>query len=324
MKTIRKPKNFINSLVLGNKAVLIVIVLAVAMALASPAFLTSRNVLNVLRQVCVNTVLACGFALVLGTGSIDLSVGGVVGITGIVMAKVMVDGMPIIAAIAIGIVVGVLIGVVNATLITVFNLTPFIATLGMMSILRGACYLVTKQKPITNIPESFSWIGQGYIGPIPFPVYLMVVVVIIVWVIANRTKFGRYLLAMGGNIDAARVSGINVVMVRYGVYMTMGVCATLASVVMCARASSAQPTGGLNMEMDAIAAAVIGGTSMSGGKVNVIGAFFGALIVGIVNNGLNLLGVDSSWQIVTRGTLILIAVILDSLSTMILAKVNRK
>jgi ribose transport system permease protein len=315
-------KSYWNSFIFSNKAVFIVIVLAIAMSMLSPVFMTSRNILNVLRQVCVNTILACGFVLVLGNGGIDLSVGSVVGLTGIFMAKMMVAGVPVGIAILVGVTIGICVGMVNATFITVFSLPPFIVTLGMMSILRGTCYLVTRQKPVTGIPRMFSWIGQGYIGPIPFPIFIMLAVVIIIWIIANRTKFGRYLLAMGGNLEATRVSGINIVAIRYGVYATMGICATIASVVMCARASSAQPTGGLNMEMEAIAAGVIGGTSMMGGSVNVVGAFFGALIVGIVNNSLNLLGVDASWQVVAKGALILIAVILDSISAVILRKMN--
>ena len=143
----------------------------------------------------------------------------------------------------------------------------------------------------------------------------MLGVVALVWLIVNRTRFGRYMLAMGGNIEAARVSGINVTAMQFGVYASMGVCAAIAAVILTARASSAQPTGGLNMEMDAIAAVVMGGTSMAGGSVNVVGAFFGCLVVGIVNNSLNLLGVDSNWQTVAKGALILIAVILDSVST---------
>jgi ribose transport system permease protein len=238
------------------------------------------------------------------------------------MAQMMVNGIPMGVAIISGILIGAFIGIINASIITVFNLPPFLVTMAMMSILRGTCYLVTKQKPVTGVPRSFSWIGQGYLLKIPFPIYIMLIVIILIWIIANRTKLGRYLLAMGGNLEATRVSGINVVAVRYGVYAITGICGAIASVVMCARASSAQPTGGLNMEMEAIAAAVIGGTSMMGGNANIVGAFFGALIVGMVNNGLNLLGVDSSWQVVAKGALILIAVVLDSISTMILRKVN--
>lgn len=315
-------KSVWNSFVLTNKAIFIVIVLVVVMSMLSPVFLTSRNILNVLRQVCVNTILACGFVLILGSGNIDLSVGSTVGFTGVCMAKLMTSGVPVPLSIMIGIAIGITIGLINNTILTLWALPPFIVTLGMMSILRGSTYLVTQQRPVINLPDSFTWIGQGYIGPIPFPIFIMLAVVIIAWVIANRTKFGRYLLAIGGNLEATRVSGINVIFVRYGVFATMGICSTIASIIMCARAASAQPAGGLNMEMDALAAGVIGGTSMAGGNANIIGAFFGALIVGIVNNSLNLMGVDSSWQIIAKGALILIAVILDHMSAIMINKMN--
>jgi ribose/xylose/arabinose/galactoside ABC-type transport system permease subunit len=318
----RNLRNQVNSLLFTNKAIFIVIVLVVAMSLLSPVFLTSRNILNVLRQVCVNTMLACGFVLILGCGCIDLSVGSTVGFTGVCMAKMMVSGVPVPLAIVLGLTIGACIGTVNNTILTLWKLPPFIVTLGMMSILRGSTYIVSKQQPVINLPESFVWIGQGYIGAIPFPIFIMLAVVVTTWIIANRTKFGRYLLAIGGNFEASRVSGINVIAVRYGVFITMGICSTIASIVMCGRAASAQPSGGLNMEMDALAAGVIGGTSMSGGTANIIGAFFGALIVGIVNNSLNLMGVDSSWQVIAKGSLILIAVILDCMSTVMLSKLN--
>ena len=315
-------QNIFNTVIISNKAILMIIMLIIALSILSPYFFTSRNLLNVLRQVCVNAILACGFALVLGNGGIDLSIGATAGLTGIFMAQLMVASVPIGVAIFVGIVVGAIIGISNASIITLFKLPPFLVTMAMMSILRGTCYLVTRQQPVTGLPQSFTWIGQGYLFYIPFPIYIMLMVIITTWIIANRTKLGRYLLAMGGNLEAARVSGVNIVAVRYGVYVITGICGAIASVVMCARAASAQPTGGLNMGLDAVAAAVIGGTSMAGGTANIIGAFFGALIVGLVNNGLNLLGIDSSWQIVAKGALILIAVILDSVSTMVLSKVN--
>jgi ribose transport system permease protein len=315
-------KSVWNSFILTNKAVFIVIILVVVMSMLSPVFLTSRNILNVLRQVCVNTILACGFVLILGSGNIDLSVGSTVGFTGVCMAKLMTSGVPVPLSILLGICIGIIIGLINNTILTLWTLPPFIVTLGMMSILRGSTYLVTQQRPVINLPESFTWIGQGYVGPIPFPIFIMLMVVVIAWIIANRTKFGRYLLAIGGNLEATRVSGINVVLVRYGVFATMGICSTIASIIMCARAASAQPAGGLNMEMDALAAGVIGGTSMAGGNANIIGAFFGALIVGIVNNSLNLMGVDSSWQVIAKGALILIAVILDHMSAIMINKMN--
>lgn len=319
----KNSRSFVRSFLLGNKALLIVIVLGVLLSCVTPVFLTSRNLLNVLRQVCSSTILALGFTLVLGTGNIDLSVGSQIGIIGIIMVKLMKAAVPVPLAILIGAAFGACIGFVNAGIILTFKLPAFIVTLAMQQILRGSDYLISGMLPQTGVPESFVFLGQGYLLGIPFPVYIMIAMVIIIWLLVNRFKYGRYMLALGGNAEAARVSGINTRKVLFQTYIYMGLCATVASVVLTARAASAQPTSGLNMEMDAIAAVVVGGTSMSGGVVNVPGAFFGSLIVGMVNNGLNLIGVDSNWQIISKGLLILFAVLLDSISTMAYSRMDR-
>lgn len=320
----KRANTILNSFLMSNKAIVIVILLSVVMSIISPNFLTSRNLMNVLRQVCVSTITAVGFCMILGSNHIDLSLGSTVAMTGVIMGLLMRAGCPIILAIFVGLVVGAAIGAINATIITVFKLPPFIVTMAMQQVLRGATYLITGMLPVTDLPAGFVWFGQGYIGGVPVPVYIMLIMVAAVWVIVNRTKFGRYLLAIGGNADAAYVSGINVNRVRLGVFVANSMCAVVASVVLTARSASAQPSAGLTMEMDAIAASVIGGTSMNGGSVNVVGAFFGALIVGIVNNGLNLLGIDSNWQTVSKGLLILVAVILDQVSRMMYeAKQNK-
>lgn len=294
------------------------------MGFLSPVFFTVNNIMNVLRQVCVATIVACGFSMILGLGDIDLSVGSTMGLTGIVMAMLMVRGVPVVLAILAGVVLGVLIGVVNAFFITRFGLVAFIVTMATQQVIRGSCYLITGMLPITNLPESFVVIGQGYVGAIPIPVFIMILMVAVSWILINRTKFGRYLLAMGGNPQAALVSGINIVKVRYQAFMLSGAIASIAGLMLTSRAASAQPSAGLNMEMDAIAASVIGGTAMNGGKVNMIGAFFGALLVGVVNNGLNLMGVDSNWQTVSKGILIIIAVVLDVSTTWILEGRKKK
>lgn len=317
-------KEAIKSALLKNKALFIVILLAVIMGFLSPVFFTVNNIMNVLRQVCVATIVACGFSMILGLGDIDLSVGSTMGLTGIVMAMLMVRGVPVVLAILAGVVLGVLIGVVNAFFITRFGLVAFIVTMATQQVIRGSCYLITGMLPITNLPESFVVIGQGYVGAIPIPVFIMILMVAVSWILINRTKFGRYLLAMGGNPQAALVSGINIVKVRYQAFMLSGAIASIAGLMLTSRAASAQPSAGLNMEMDAIAASVIGGTAMNGGKVNMIGAFFGALLVGVVNNGLNLMGVDSNWQTVSKGILIIIAVVLDVSTTWILEGRKKK
>ena len=311
-----------NSIILGHKAIVLIIIFVVVLSILSPVFLTQRNLLNVLRQVCVNAILACGFVLILGNGGVDLSCGSIIGITGVSMALMMRAGMPFYYAIPLAMLIGGVAGSANGALIVFFKLPPFIITLGMQQVLRGATYLLTKHQPITGLPAEFVWIGQGHIGVIPFPIFVMLAVVIIMWIIINRTKFGRYVLAVGGNTEAARVSGINVGLVRIGAYMTIGMVAAIAAAVMCARAASAQPAGGFGMEMEAIAAGVIGGSRMVGGNANIVGAFLGAVIVGLLNNGLNLLGIDASWQIIAKGLLILFAMTLDSTSTMILGKLK--
>ena len=264
----------------------------------------------------VTTVeLSIGFTVVLSSGHMDLSVGTLLGLCGMVLAKMIKEaGIPLPIAIILTLLLGTACGALNAATITIFRVVPFVATLATQSIFKGANYLISNLVPVAGLPDELVFIGQGYLLGIPVPIYIMLLVIILVWIMMNRTKFGRYVLAMGGNAEAARVSGINVDKMRYGVYMVGGFCTGIAAVVMTARTASAQVSAGQNMEMDAIAAVVIGGTAMSGGNANVWGTMFGCLIVGIVNNGLNLLGVDSNWQVIAKGVLILFAVIIDTLS----------
>ena len=305
----------LRSLLRGNKAFLIVVGLCIILSIASPVFLRTSNLLNIVRQVCVSTLLSIGFTVVLSSGHMDLSVGTLLGLCGMVLAKMIKEaGIPLPIAIILTLLLGTACGALNAATITIFRVVPFVATLATQSIFKGANYLISNLVPVAGLPDELVLIGQGYLLGIPVPIYIMLLVIILVWIMMNRTKFGRYVLAMGGNAEAARVSGINVDKMRYGVYMVGGFCTGIAAVVMTARTASAQVSAGQNMEMDAIAAVVIGGTAMSGGNANVWGTMFGCLIVGIVNNGLNLLGVDSNWQVIAKGVLILFAVIIDTLS----------
>jgi ribose/xylose/arabinose/galactoside ABC-type transport system permease subunit len=317
--------NFFNALLLGSKAFIIVLVLGVALSIVSPIFLTSTNLFNVLRQVCTSTIVAFGFTFILALGEIDLSVGSVVGFVGMVMGKLMVDyGVSVPLAILAGLLMGAVFGVLNSTLITVFDLPAFIATLATSSLFRGGLYIITNMVPVTKIPNSFLSIGQGYVGIVPIPVLILLVVGFITYMTGNYTTFGRYVIAVGGNREAARVSGINIKLVRMGVFVISGMCAALGSVILTARAASAQIGAGLNMEMDVIAAVVIGGTALTGGNMNIIGTFFGCLVVGMVTNGLNLLGVNSNFQIIAKGLLILFALILDRTTTRFYANLSRK
>lgn len=305
----------LRSLLRGNKAFLIVVGLCIILSIASPVFLRTSNLLNIVRQVCVSTLLSIGFTVVLSSGHMDLSVGTLLGLCGMVLAKMIKEaGIPLPIAIILTLLLGTACGALNAATITIFRVVPFVATLATQSIFKGANYLISNLVPVAGLPDELVFIGQGYLLGVPVPIYIMLLVIILVWIMMNRTKFGRYVLAMGGNAEAARVSGINVDKMRYGVYMVGGFCTGIAAVVMTARTASAQVSAGQNMEMDAIAAVVIGGTAMSGGNANVWGTMFGCLIVGIVNNGLNLLGVDSNWQVIAKGVLILFAVIIDTLS----------
>lgn len=305
----------LRSILMGNKAVFILIIMGVCLSFMSPYFLTQTNLLNVLRQVCVSTLLSIGFTVVLASGHMDLSVGSLLGLNGMILAKLIMEAeLSVPLSIAITLAGSVILASCNAALITYFQLPPFIVTMATQYVFKGTNYLISKLVPISGLPKALTQIGQGYLLGIPVQVYIMLAVVIIMWIVIDTTKFGRYVLACGGNADAARMCGINVNAMRYYVYMCGGLCTGLAAVVATARAASAQVGAGQGMEMDAIAAVVIGGTSMKGGNANVPGTLFGCLIVGVVNNGLNLLNIDSNWQVVAKGLLILIAVIIDVVS----------
>jgi ribose/xylose/arabinose/galactoside ABC-type transport system permease subunit len=311
----KTPKLFVRNILLGNKAFFILLIMACCLSIMSPYFLTKVNLLNVLRQVCVSTLLSIGFTMVLASGHMDLSVGSLLGLCGMVLAKLIMEAhVPVWLAILMMRFFAVFCGAINAAIITVFKVPPFIVTMATQYVFRGANYLISKLIPIAGLPDSLTTIGQGYWFGIPIPVYIMFAVVVIMWIVLDNTKFGRYVLAMGGNLEAAKMCGINTDIMRFSVYMCGGFCTGLAAIVATARAASAQVGAGTGMEMDAIAAVVIGGTSMKGGNANVTGTLFGCLIVGLVNNGLNLLNVDSNWQVVAKGLLILLAVIIDVLS----------
>lgn len=311
-----RNSELIHNILMGNKALLILLVMGIALSIMSPYFLTKTNLLNVLRQVCVSTLLSVGFTVVLASGHMDLSVGSLLGLAGMVLAKLLVEAkMPIAPGILITLLFSIGCAAINAAIITWFEVPPFIVTMAMQYVFKGVNYLISKLVPVTGLPTSLTVIGQGYWLGVPIPVYIMLAVVIVVWVVLDNTLFGRYVIAFGGNPEAAKTCGINTKAMRYYVYMCGGLCTGLAAIVATGRAASAQVGAGQGMEMDAIAAVVIGGTSMKGGNANVPGTLFGCLIVGVVNNGLNLLNIDSNWQVVAKGVLILIAVIIDVVST---------
>lgn len=310
--------------VLENMVILIFLAVALGLAIVSPLFLTPDNLLNVLRQVSVIIIISVAFTLVLGSGEIDLSVGAIMGLTGVFMAQMMVAGTPPFLAVVFGIGIGVLLGFVNATLINAFNLNPLITTLATAGIFRGAIYLLTDTRPVGGLPDEFIFIGQGTWLGVPIPIYIMLASVIVLFVLINRTVFGRRAIAVGGNRNAAIVTGVSVARIRLGVYGVMGAAAALAGAVQTARSASAQVTAGVGIELDAIAAVVIGGTSLWGGTAKIVGTLFGCLIVGMVANGLNLLAINANWQVVAKGALILVAIILDAVSSRVLSRFAKK
>lgn len=297
--------------IINNKALAILVLLCIVAAITSPAFLSSRNLMNVVRQVCASSILGIGFTLVIASGNLDLSVGYMLGMLGVIMGLLSRENVPFALVLLAGIACGALCGFLNGFVGVAFQLPLFIVTLATGQIYRGACQLLSNTSPVNGLQDAFKVLGQGYLGPIPIPIYIMAAVGIVLWVVLNKTRFGRHAIATGGNREAARTSGINTNSVTVWIYVIMGICVAIAAMVMTGRAFSAQPAAGQGMEMDAIAAVVIGGTSLSGGSGRIIGTVIGCLIVGVITNMLNLAAVDSNWQLVAKGILILLAVLLD-------------
>lgn len=316
-------KERIGLFALNNKALIILIILCIVVGIAKPVFFSYTNVISVLRQVTIATVLGLGYTIVQTSGQSDLSIGTMLGFIGVVMARISLV-LPLWIALLAGVVLGFLCGSLNGFVAHYFKLNPFIVTLATQQMFKGAAYLVTSNRPVTGLGKDFVYIGQGYVGPIPFPVLFMLICIVIVAVVMYRTRFGREVVAVGGNEEAARVSGINPVAVKIKVCSIMGVFVSLAAMIMTGRVASAQPGAGALMEGDAITAVVMGGTAMSGGKPNVIGTLFGCLIVGIIQNGMNLIGIDSNWQLVVKGVMVLIAIIIDVLTEGFVQRVTNK
>ncbi len=320
-----RVKESLTNFLLANKVVVIVIVLGIVMSIASPNFLTVRNLSNIFRQISMSAIIGLGFTVVVASGGLDLSVGTMLGLVGVVMAKVsLIDGVPIYLTLIIGVLFGGFLGYFNGFLSTVFKLDAFIVTLATQMIFKGATYLVCGNDSIGNLSDEVKFFGQGHIGVVPVPLIILIIVGVVIAVILYRTEFGRHAIATGGNAQAARVSGINVNRVRRGVFALMGVCAAIAAIIMNGRLGSAQQTAGQGMEMDAIAAVVLGGTSLAGGKGNIFGTILGCLVVGMINNGLNLAHVDTNWQIASKGILIILAILLDSQTDVLLKKVKMR
>jgi ribose transport system permease protein len=307
------------------QSLLALALLIVALSIASDRFLTVENGLNVLRQISINLCLSIGMTMIIISGGIDLSVGSVLALSGAVAAGLlkheialpsgkMAIQFTVLGAIVAGIATGLAAGWFNGFVITRFRLPPFVATLGTLSIARGLTQLWTGNFPITNLGDEFRFIGTGYLLGVPMPVWISAALVGIFVVVTRRSRFGRYLYAVGGNERAAVLSGLNVTRIKRVAYTLGGGLAGIAGLLLAARLDAADPKVGIGYELDSIAAVVIGGTSLSGGRGSILGTVLGCLIIGVLNNGLVLLGVSPDWQLVVKGAVILVAVAIDRVS----------
>ncbi|HEU6270270.1 ribose ABC transporter permease [Streptococcus pseudopneumoniae] len=294
--------------------VIALIILMAVITIINSNFLTANNLLNLLLQVTSNALIAFGMTFVILTGGIDLSVGSILALSSALTAGLLGSGMPVALAILISLILGCILGMMNGLLISYGKLAPFIVTLATMTIFRGATLVYTNGNPITKgLSDTFlfQFLGQGYIVGIPFPVIIMFIVFIVLYVLLHKTAFGKSVYAIGGNEKAAYISGVKLNKVKIIIYSISGMMASISGLIITSRLSSAQPTAGASYEMDAIAAVVLGGTSLSGGKGRILGTLIGALIIGVLNNGLNIIGVSAFWQQVVKGVVILIAVLID-------------
>jgi len=308
-----------------NKIILMLLLLLIGMSIASDAFFTSKNLLNVLRQISTSALIGLGFTLVVASGNLDLSVGTMLGLTGVVMAKLsLIPGMPLFVAIVLGLLFGISLGAFNGFLISILNLNGFVATLATGLVFKGVAYLICGNAAVGGLSDTFKIFGQGYVWIIPVPVIIMCIMAVILSIFLKYTWYGRHIIAIGGNADGANAAGINVGKMRRLAYIIMGFFAGVGALVMTGRLGSAQQTAGQGMEMDAIAAVVLGGTTLRGGKAKVVGTILGCLVVGIINNGLNLAHVDANWQIVAKGLMIVIAIVIDSQSQKFMAKLQAR
>ncbi|MCW8333291.1 ribose ABC transporter permease [Vibrio sp. SCSIO 43135] len=309
-------KLFSKEWLIEQKSLIALLFLIVVVSFLNPNFFTVDNILNILRQTSVNAIIAVGMTLVILTAGIDLSVGSVLALCGAFAATMIGMEVPVMIAVPTSLVAGAALGAISGIIIAKGKVQAFIATLVTMTLLRGVTMVYTDGRPIstgfTDTADAFAWFGTGYALGIPVPVWMMVIVFAAAWYLLNHTRFGRYVYALGGNESAARLSGINVDRVKMGVYAICGMLAALAGIIITSRLSSAQPTAGMGYELDAIAAVVLGGTSLMGGKGRIMGTLIGALIIGFLNNALNLLDVSSYYQMIAKAVVILLAVLVDN------------
>ena len=285
--------------------------IAVVFAILSPNFLTERNLLNILQQSSINACVALGMTLVIITGGIDLSVGPTAAIAAVAAAVLMAAGAPIVVAIPVALLFGVAAGVLNGALVAYGGLQPFIVTLGTLSLYRAAALIYTGGNPIFGIPPEFRALFNSSLLGVPSPVVIVAVLALLVWVVLNKTPLGEYFLAVGGNAEASRIAGVPVAMTKIASYGISGGLAAMAGLILVGRLGAADPTLGNLWELDAIAAAAIGGASLMGGKGSIVGTLLGAIILGSLRNGLTLLNVQAFYQLLATGLIILVAMLID-------------
>ena len=290
-------------------------IICLIISLITPQFLTVSNLTIIVTQVSINALLAFGVTFVIITGGIDLSLGSIVAVTGVTAAMLAhPDSYPVLIPIVMGLLAGLLMGAFNGFIITKSKIAPFIVTLGTMTIGRGLALILSDGRPVSNLSDSFNYLGSGTVLGIPILILIFILVFAVCSIILSKTVLGRYIYAIGGNEQAARASGINIDRVKLSVYSISGLLAGLAGILLASRITTGQPNAGAGFELDAIAAVVIGGTSTAGGRGTMVGTLIGFLLIGVINNGLDLLNVTSYYQQIVMGIIIIGAVVLDSLN----------
>jgi ribose transport system permease protein len=289
------------------------LIICVLMTILSPVFLTVTNILNVVRQTSIFGVMAIGMTFVILTGGIDLSVGSILAVAGAIAAGMLKGGAGIVPVVLLALIIGVGCGLANGLFITLGRIAPFVVTLGMMSIARSLTLIYTKGYPISGFTGPYRFIGGGDIVSIPFPIIVFLLTVVVAWLILTQTRLGRYTYAIGGNEETVKLSGINSSFYKTIVYVISGITAAMSALILTSRLNSAEPVAGQGYELDVIAAVVIGGTSLNGGRGSVWGTLIGALLIGVINNGMNLLGISPYFQLLVKGLIIIGAVLLDRL-----------
>ncbi|TYG35115.1 ribose ABC transporter permease [Lonepinella koalarum] len=301
---------------LEQRSIVALLVLIAIVSAINPDFFSLDNILNILRQTSVNAVIAVGMTFVILIAGIDLSVGSILALTGAIAASLVGAEYPILLVVPATLLLGTLLGSISGVIVAKGKVQSFIATLVTMTLLRGVTMVYTDGRPIStgfsDTADSFAYLGTGYLFGIPFPIWLMAIVFLVAWYVLKHTQIGRYIYALGGNEAATQLSGINVNKIKVFVFAVSGFLSALAGLIVTSRLSSAQPTAGVSYELDAIAAVVVGGTSLMGGKGRVMGTLIGALIIGFLNNALNLLDISSYYQMIAKALVILVAVLADN------------